>query len=270
MTARSLLFVPGNRPDRFAKAAAGGADLVLCDLEDAVAPEDKAGARREVVAWAEWNSAAVRINAADTPWYEEDLAALSGVAGLRAVVLPKSDDVDALRSTVEQLEDGIELYALVESAKGVRDADRLAEVPGVTRLVFGNVDFGLDAGVTVTDAGERELLYARSRLVIASRAAGLAAPVDGVTTTLDDADRTRAAARRARDLGFGGKLCLHPKQVEPVNTAFSPDENELRWARRVLEAAGSTAGAAVRVDGQMIDKPRLELARRLLRQNGDD
>ncbi|MFD9889920.1 HpcH/HpaI aldolase/citrate lyase family protein [Amycolatopsis sp. NPDC059027] len=268
MTARSLLFVPGNRPERFPKAAASGADLVLCDLEDAVAPEDKAGARAEVAAWAGQNRAAVRINAAGTPWYEDDLAALGEVPGLRAVVLPKAEDVDALRATVSRLDGGVELYALVESARGIRDADRLAEVPGVTRLVFGNVDFGLDAGITVSDAGERELLYARSRLVIASRAAGLVAPIDGVTTTLDDPDLTRAAARRGRDLGFGGKLCLHPKQVEPVNAAFSPDETELRWARRVVEAAGASGGAAVRVDGQMIDKPRLELARRLLGENG--
>ncbi|WP_218952136.1 HpcH/HpaI aldolase/citrate lyase family protein [Amycolatopsis anabasis] len=262
--ARSLLFVPGNRADRFGKAAASGADLVLCDLEDAVAPPDKESARAEVAAWAAGHPAAVRINAADTPWYDDDLAVLAEAPGLAAVVLPKADSIPALRATIARLPDGVALFALLESARGVRDADQIAELPGVTRLVFGNVDFGLDTGVTVTDAAERELLYARSRLVVASRAAGLAAPVDGVTTDLYDVALTRDAARAARNLGFGGKLCLHPKQVDAVNAAFSPDEEELRWARRVLEAAEESGGAAVRVDGEMIDKPRVELARRLL------
>ncbi|MEC3980714.1 HpcH/HpaI aldolase/citrate lyase family protein [Amycolatopsis sp. H20-H5] len=260
MTARSLLFVPGNRPDRFAKAATAGADLVLCDLEDAVAPADKDAARAAVAAFVREQGAAVRVNAVGTPWHERDLAALAGAAGLRAIVLPKSEveTATAIAAVV-----GVELYALVESARGVRDADRLAEVPGVTRLLFGNLDFGLDAGVSPSDATERELLYARSRLVIASRAAGLVAPVDGVCTDLDDAGLVRDSAGRARALGFGGKLCLHPRQVAAVNEAFAPTEKELDWARRVLEAAGES-GAAVRVAGEMIDAPRLALARRLL------
>jgi citrate lyase beta subunit len=205
----------------------------------------------------------VRVNGAGTEWHTEDLAAVRGKSGVRAVMLPKADDVDVVAGVVAALR-GMPVFALVESARGIREADAIAEVPGVTRLVFGNVDFGLDAGTTVSDVDERELLYARSRLVVASRAAGLAAPIDGVTTNLDDPAEAAVAARRARHLGFGGKLCLHPRQIGPVTAAFSPDEAELAWARRVLAAAGDSAGAAVRVDGQMIDRPRLELARRLL------
>jgi citrate lyase beta subunit len=267
--ARSLLFVPGNRPDRFAKAAASGADVVLCDLEDAVSPDGKSDARAAVADWVAEHPAVVRINAADTPWYDDDLAALAEARSLLGVVLPKAD-VSAVRATVPRLPTGVGLLALVETARGVRDADALAEIPGVRRLLFGHLDFGLDAGITPTGDDEPELAYARSRLVIASRAAGLAAPVDGVCTDLDDPDRITDSARRARNAGFGGKFCLHPKQVTAVNAAFSPTERELGWARRVMDVAAGSGGAAVRMDGEMIDKPRLELARRLLAAAGEE
>jgi citrate lyase beta subunit len=266
-----LLFVPGDRPERFDKAAASGADVVLCDLEDAVAPEHKAEARAQVAGWASRHPAAVRINAVGTSWHEEDLAAVSAAAGVVAVVLPKADTVEAITATAGRLPAGLPLYALIETARGVRDVDRLAEklaeTPGAHRLLFGNLDFGLDAGITPMGHDERELLYARSKLVIASRAAGLPAPIDGVCTDIKDAAETSAliqSATAARALGFGGKLCVHPNQVAAVNGAFSPAEEELRWARRVLEAIGDSSGAAVRIDGEMIDKPRVELARRLL------
>jgi citrate lyase subunit beta/citryl-CoA lyase len=264
--ARSLLFVPGDRPDRFAKAAASGADAIICDLEDAVAPEGKAEARAQVAAWVAEHPAIVRVNAADSPWYDEDLIALAGARGLLAVILPKAE---AVESTVDLLSPGVGLFALIESARGVRDADTIAETPGVRRLLFGNLDFGLDADIAATGPEESELLYARSRLVVASRAAGLAAPVDGVCADLDDPSAIAESARRARHLGFGGKFCLHPKQVDAVNTAFSPTEAELAWARRVIDVAADSAGKAVRVDREMIDKPRLELARRLLDRSGN-
>ncbi|MFI5611034.1 HpcH/HpaI aldolase/citrate lyase family protein [Amycolatopsis sp. NPDC051903] len=257
---RTLLFVPGNRPDRFAKAAASGADAVLCDLEDAVAPDAKSAARDAVVGWVRSEPAVVRVNAADTPWHAADLAALRGLPGVLAVVLPKASP-DAVAATASALGE-VPVWALIETARGIRDADAIASV--AARLVFGNVDFGLDAAVTATGPDERELLYARSRLVIASRAADLPAPLDGVTTDLDDPAAAATAARLSRNLGFGGKLCLHPKQVAAVREAFAPSAEELAWARSVVEAAGSSEGAAVRVDGQMIDRPRLELARRLL------
>lgn len=267
--ARSLLFVPGDRPDRFAKAAASGADVVLCDLEDAVSPDAKSEARTAVADWVAEHPALVRINAADSPWYDDDLAALAQARSLLGVVVPKAD-VASARSTLARLPADLGVFALVETARGVRDADALAEVPGVRRLLFGNLDFGLDAGITPTGDHEPELAYARSRLVVASRAAGLAAPVDGVCTDLDDPGRIADSARRARNAGFGGKFCLHPKQVAAVNAAFSPTERELDWARRVMDVAAGSGGAAVRMDGEMIDKPRLELARRLLATAGEE
>lgn len=257
--ARTLLFVPGDRPERFPKAAASGADLVVCDLEDAVAPTDKDGARVAVAGWlAAHGRAAVRVNAVDTEWYAADRDALSGLPGLAAVVVPKAEDPEALAALGSQL-GGIPLIALVETALGLHRAAELASAHGVVRLAFGAIDFALDAGTAEDDEA---LLYARSHLVVASRVGGLAQPVDGVTVVLDDADAAARDAARARRLGFGGKLCIHPRQVAPVNAAFSPTAAEIEHARRVVAAAG--AGAATRVDGQMVDVPVLERAQRLL------
>lgn len=263
-TARSYLFVPGNRADRFEKAIAAGADEVLIDLEDAVAAADKTTARAAVVEWLRENPAMVRVNSADTEWHADDLDALRESPGLRGVVLPKARDVDEVRDCLVRLGQSVPLLALIETAKGVRDAAAIAELPGVVRLVFGNLDFALDAGITVSSKDETELHYARSALVVASRAARLPGPVDGVYPELDNDEGLLAATARGRDLGLPAKLCLHPRQLPVVHRALRPGEDELAWARRVLDAAADLNGAAVRVDGQMIDAPRLTLARQLL------
>ncbi|MEE1754445.1 HpcH/HpaI aldolase/citrate lyase family protein [Streptomyces sp. SP18CS02] len=260
----TLLFVPGDRPERFLKAAACDAGGVLVDLEDAVAPEGKARARDAAVAWLAAHDGYLRINAVDTPWYDEDMAALAAARRLRGVVLPKSATADQVAGTVRGLPAGVPLLALVESALGVREAAAIAGLSGVARLLFGSIDFALDAGITPSEPDEPELLWARSALVVASKAAGLPAPLDGVYTRLEDEAGLMASSRRSRQLGFGGRLCVHPRQVEPVHRAWRPTEAERDWARRVVAAAGESGGAAVRVDGQMIDRPRLELARSLL------
>ncbi|WP_203884705.1 HpcH/HpaI aldolase/citrate lyase family protein [Planotetraspora kaengkrachanensis] len=255
MRVRSWLFTPGDRPDRFAKAAASGADVGILDLEDAVAPQNKEAARAAVADALGWHGAYVRVNGVDTVWHDDDMAAITGRPGLLGVFLPKAEspeDLDGL---------GVPAVALVETALGLENAALIAAHPDTVRLAFGNVDFSLDIGATDDD-----LLYARSRLVVVSRAHELAPPLDGVTTDLSDPALTASDARRARRLGFAGKLCVHPRQVEPVNQAFSITDAELDWARRVVEAAAG--GGAVRVDGQMIDAPRLELAHRLLAEEG--
>lgn len=258
--ARSLLFVPGDRPDRFEKAASSDTDLVVCDLEDAVSPRSKGTAREEVARWLrEAGTGAVRVNAVGTSWYAEDCAALEGLPGLVSVMVPKAEDPASLSELAARL--GIPLIALVETALGLHHAHDLAAVPGVARLAFGSVDFSLDVGCAEDDVA---LLHARSSLVVASRAAGAAQPVDGVTLALDDAEAAGVDAARARRLGFAGKLCVHPRQVAAVNAAFSPSPEEVERARRVVAAAGE--GAASRVDGQMVDVPVLERSRRTLRQ----
>lgn len=260
--ARSVLFVPGERPDRFDKAVASGADVVVCDLEDAVAPKDKHTARRHVAGWlADRGVGAVRINAAETPWYDDDCSALKGLPGLTAVVVPKAEDPRELAALGARLGGDIPLVALVETALGVHRAFEVATAPCVARLAFGSVDFALDTGAA---EDYLPLLHARSVLVIASRAGGLPRPLDGIEVALDDPEAARTSALTARALGFGGKLCIHPRQVAPVNESFTPSVVEVEQARRLL--ASVRDGTANRVDGQMVDLPVLERARGLLRQ----
>jgi citrate lyase subunit beta/citryl-CoA lyase len=255
----TLLFVPGDRPDRFDKAAAAGPDLVVLDLEDAVAPDAKDAARDHVVAWlGAGGRAAVRINAAGTPGHDEDLRALSGTA--LPVMLPKAEDPAGLAGVAARLHPGATLLALVETAAGVLAAPSLAAVDRVARLVLGTYDLAAQLGVSPDDRDA--MAGARQALVLASAAAGLAGPVDGVTGDVGDDDRLRDDLAYAVRLGFGGKLCIHPRQVPVAREAFLPSAEELAWARRVVEAA---AGAgAVLLDGAMVDKPVVDRARRLL------
>jgi citrate lyase subunit beta/citryl-CoA lyase len=264
---RAYLFVPADRPERYAKARASGADAVIVDLEDAVAPQAKSGARDALAnALDERAPVVVRINAAGTPWFDDDLA-LCRHPGVAAVMLPKADGIDAACSAFEACFKDV--LAIIESARGVEEARHIARVPGVVRLAFGSVDLALDLGIDCDPEGtEDELLHFRSQVVLASRLGGLDAPADGVSTAIDDALRLRADAERARRLGFGAKLCIHPKQVAAVQAAFTPDAARVAWAQRVCAAFAAAGGAAVAVDGQMIDKPLYERALSILRSAG--
>lgn len=261
--ASSVLFVPGTRPDQFDKAVASGADAVVLDLEDAVSPADKSSARIAVARYVERNRVLVRVNAPSTSWYEEDLAALVGADGVAGIVLPKAESADQIAELGERT--GQRVFALIESARGVRDVGLIAAAPHAARLIFGALDFALDAGITVRSSDEHELLFARSAIVVASRAASLPGPIDAVQPEIEDDAATIASTRAGADLGFTGKLCIHPRQVPLVHQGFAPSEGDLAWARRVLEVASESDGAAVRVDGAMIDKPRLDIARRIVR-----
>ncbi|HQR54505.1 MAG TPA: CoA ester lyase [Burkholderiaceae bacterium] len=257
--ARSYLFVPGTRPERFAKAIASGAHAVIVDLEDAVAPADKERAR-EIVASAldAAHPLYVRINGIGTPWFDADLA-LCAHPGIAGVVLPKAEDADAVAAVHAATHGRAIVLPLIESAAGLWNARAIAEAPGVLRLAFGSIDFQVDLGISDDD-----LLAYRAAIVLASRVAGRIAPVDGVTTSIDDAALVRRDAERARALGFGGKLCIHPAQVAIVNAAFRPTEAEVAWAERVVAADAAAQGAAVAVDGRMVDRPVLLQARAIL------
>ncbi|MFB7560806.1 HpcH/HpaI aldolase/citrate lyase family protein [Streptomyces brevispora] len=255
--ARTLLFVPADRPDRFTKAAESGAGAVILDLEDAVAPERKEEARRHAAAWLSSNGhALLRVNGPGTPWYEADvaMAARSGTP----VVVPKAEDPAALSELGDRLGPSVVIVALVETALGVERAFDVCSSPGVVRAALGNVDLAGELGVSPDD--HAALAYARSRLVCAAAAAGLAPPVDGVTTAVRDETALTADLAHARRLGFAGKLCIHPAQVAQSEKAFAPTEEELRWAREVTAAR---EGVSV-VNGKMVDKPVLERARRML------
>lgn len=263
--ARSYLFVPGNRPERFAKACASAADVVIVDLEDAVPPDDKASARAAVAEWlSPTRPVILRINGAETPWFRDDcaLARLPGVAG---VMLPKAERIDEI-GTLSSLGAGTPVLPLIETAAGFNNVQTIARLQGVQRLVFGSIDFQLDLGISGEDS---ELLMFRSGIVLASRLAGLQGPVDGVSTAIEDPEGLRADADRARKLGFGAKLCIHPRQLDAVHAAFSPTEEQLAWASRVLQAAAAGKGAAVQVDGKMVDRPVMLRAQQIVNEAAD-
>jgi citrate lyase subunit beta/citryl-CoA lyase len=266
MEPRTYLFVPGNRPDRFDKALASGADAVVLDLEDAVAADAKGPAREAVLAWAAQASpddrarAVVRTNDLGSPHAARDLTAVAE-AGLTAVMLPKTesaDDVDAARSAAPD----VAVLALVESARGVAAAEEIAGTPGVVRLVFGTLDYALDLDLEL-DAEFDGLSYAAGRLAVASRCAGIATPVGGVTPQLGDEARLLADLAWCRRHGFGAKLCIHPAQVTAIHTALAPSPEAIDRARRVLEADAASPGAA-QLDGRMIDRPVVLAAARTL------
>lgn len=261
-TPRSALFLPATRIDRLDKALASGADAVILDLEDAVAPSDKATARAALadaaprLAQARAGTLWLRINALPSSEAAADLRLWATLPAM-GIVCPKAESVEALRSLPAQAR----VIALIESARGLALAPHLGDVPHVAGLAFGSIDYALDLGGI--DPEDREALrHARSTLVWAARMAGLPAPLDGVTTRLDGDEALAADLREARRLGFGGKLCIHPRQVGAVHAAFAPTDAEMAWAHRVVAAGGD--GAAVQLDGAMIDRPVLERAQRLL------
>jgi citrate lyase subunit beta/citryl-CoA lyase len=270
MAARTYLFVPGNRPERFAKALASGADSVVLDLEDAVAPEAKASARDAIADWAASASAAerarvvVRINDAGSGEFAEDLRSLRA-ARLALVMLAKAESpmqVAAVRSTLPDAQ----VLALIESANGVASIDEIAKAAGVVRLVFGTLDLALDLELDIAEQADG-LSHVASRLAIASRVASLACPVAGVTPQLDDDARLLADLAWSRRHGLHAKLCIHPKQVDPIHVALAPSAQALDWARRVLAADAASPGVA-RVDGRMVDRPVVLEAERTLQRAG--
>lgn len=258
---RSYLFVPGNRPDRFAKACAAGADAVVLDLEDSVAPADKLKARAAVAAWlTAAQPVLVRVNTSDSEWFRDDLS-LGRKPGVAGVLLPKAERVEEILLVAEHFGAELPILPQIETAQGFRNAFALAGAKPVKRLLFGSIDFQLDLGMA---AEEEELLYFRSQIVLDSRLAGIQPPVDGVTTDINSMERVRADTLRARRLGFGGKMCIHPKQVPVVNECFTPSAEEEAWARRVVEASLESRGAATSVDGKMVDRPVLARAEGIL------
>ena len=264
--ARSFLFVPGHRPERFDKALATEADAVIVDLEDAVPADEKAAARTALAAaWQRWSApdrarVVVRINAAGTPWHTDDLAWLPQLDGLPAFMLSKAEQVADLAAVP-----AAGLIPLIESAEGLAQIDLLARSPRVLRLALGHLDLQADLGMAC-GPDEAELAPVRLALVVASRRAQLAAPIDGVSTDTQNMALVQADAARSRRFGLTAKLCIHPLQVAAVHLAFAPSAEKLDWARRVLAAEAAAGGGAFKVDGRMVDPPVLLLARQCLAQ----
>jgi citrate lyase subunit beta/citryl-CoA lyase len=256
--ARSLLFVPGNRPERFEKAIRSGADAVILDLEDSVPAGEKAQARQAIeIAWAQLQMVGVplvvRINAVESDHGKTDLIWLSSLASPYAVMVPKAESVEGLELVHHTL-NGVATLPLIESAVGYQALPALGAAAGVIRLVVGHIDFMADTGIEC-DESESQLAPLRFAVSMATRVNRLAPAVDGVSVRIGDDQRLREDVIRATRLGFAGKLCIHPSQIDPVHAAFLPSEQELLWARKVLAANAASCGAAVQVDGRMVDVP---------------
>ena len=252
---RAPLFVPGDKPSLFAKAAVSDADAIIIDLEDAVAPAAKETARTAILSHGVTAvPVIVRINAAGTVWHGEDLAVLAS-ANIAAVMLPKAESC----AVIETCGHTHPVIALIESAAGLAGLSNLAGASGLAGFAFGSLDYALDLDC---QPDWEPLLGARSELVLRSRLAGLPGPIDGVTPDLSDPEAAGRDAARARALGFKGKLAIHPKQVTPLLAAMRPTADEIAWAERIVAVAGHAAVASV--DGAMVDAPVIARARRIL------
>ncbi|OZI69176.1 HpcH/HpaI aldolase/citrate lyase family protein [Bordetella genomosp. 1] len=267
---RTALFVPANRPERIPKALAAHADAVIVDLEDAVEHLGKDAARESLCDFLGTHADArvwVRINDAATPWHEADLRACRGRANITGILLPKAESLAQVRHVAQS---GIPVIPIVETAQGLIDVAEVARTPGVARLAFGSLDYALDLGLSPdTDGADVVLDHARVQVLLHSRGAGLAQPLDGVFPGIQDTSGLRAAAMRARDMGFGGMLCIHPGQVPVIHEAFLPPLAEIDWARDVIRAAKENGLAAFKLDGKMVDAPVIARARRLLELAGE-
>ena len=262
----TYLFVPGNRPERFAKAQASGADRIIIDLEDAVAPADKALARDAIAVWmggagAVRDRVLIRINDDSTPWYADDLALIEAMQ-VACLMLPKCETATQVADVLQRMPAGASVLPLIETAGGVMALREIASAPGVVRLGFGSLDYMVDLDIP---AGSPALEYAAAQIAIASRAAGIASPVAGVTPDLDAA-RVTADMMQARALGFGAKMCIHPSQVAAVQAALTPTAAELSWAQRVLQVWSTSNGGAIQLDGKMVDRPVILKAERIVAQ----
>jgi citrate lyase subunit beta/citryl-CoA lyase len=256
---RSYLFAPGHNEKLLDRVFDAGADAVMLDLEDAVPPHAKRRARAMVVDALADRPAWVRINAVGTDLAAADLDAVRDLAaGIRIPKVESADDVRWVRDRAP----GMPLICAIESARGILAALEVASVPGVRHLSLGGVDLRRDLGAT---DGNLQTLYARSHLVIVSRAAGIDPPIDSVYARLDDDAGLRAQTEFARSLGFFGKSAIHPRQLAVLHDVFTPSPEELDWARTVVDTFERARGEAVRLpDGEFVDLPVAQRARRLL------
>jgi citrate lyase subunit beta/citryl-CoA lyase/(S)-citramalyl-CoA lyase len=259
---RSLLFVPGSRPDRFAKAVGAGADTVCIDLEDAVPPSGKNEARGAVHKFLASDSerpvpVGLRVNGADTDYFEDDLVALEGAKGIDFVMLPKPmalGDIDRLRNAFG----GDRIILVMESARSLGLAEAMADHPAVIGGIYGAIDL---AGEIGCDLSWEAHLYGRSRCAAAFGAAQKVL-FDVPYLDVKDPEGLKEATRRAKTLGIHARAAIHPAQIAPIHEALAPSADELAKARRIIEAFDAAGEGVALLDGKMIELPVIKAARR--------
>lgn len=262
-SARSYLFVPANRVERFEKALSTDADAVIIDLEDAVPVELKQSSRVALATWLQTHPehhVMIRVNSSQTEWFLADIE-LAKFPNVSAIVLPKAETSADIEAVLKIRDVGI--FPIIETPLGIANVRQIAKAQNVIALMFGSIDFQLEMNM---NGGYLELLSFRNEIVLASKLAKIQAPVDGVTVDFKDEDFIQLETQQAKNLGFAGKLCIHPNQVNIVNRTFTPTEAEVEWARRVLKTVGEAQGQAVSLDGKMIDLPVILRAEKILKQ----
>ncbi|KUN03849.1 citrate lyase subunit beta [Streptomyces yokosukanensis] len=256
------LYAPGDRPSVVAKALAAGADVVVIDLEDAVAPDRKEYARAataDLLADHQPLPVQVRVNALGTPWAAADLAALTALPGLAGLRLPKVTTPDEIRQVAAAT--SVPLFALLETALGIEHAFAVATAhPALRGIALGEADLRADLGVRA-DAG---LDWPRSRVIVAARAAGLAPPPQSVHPDIRDPEGLAASCAHGRALGFLGRAAIHPRQLPVIERAYLPTPAEIEHAETILKAAAAQEGAQALPDGRFVDAAVVALARRTL------
>lgn len=273
--AQTFLFAPGHRPEFFSKAMHSASKAVILDLEDAVAPKQKPLARNHVREF--WNACSeldrhkvlIRINPLSSEFSPADILFLQTLSGALHIVVPKAESAESLQQLYEKVPHVQLLIPIIESALGIAYAQEIAKHPLCLRLAFGNIDTQADLGLSC-DAQETELTPVRFAITLASKLAHIAPPIDGVTTAIHDTELLQQDTHRAKRLGFGAKLCIHPRQIDQVLTCFRPSASEIAHAQRVVAADHAAQGAAVQLDGKMIDRPVVLLAIRTLLLANDD
>lgn len=261
---KTMLFVPATRPERIAKALASGAGAVIVDLEDAVPPDLKESARQSLEDFLRNHNGPgiyVRINARGTDGFGGDVALCARHEKVTGIMLPKAESPEDIMALSHA---GKPVIPLIESARGLSALSAIAATPAVERLSYGGLDLSDDLGIEGnTEGAERILDQCRYQILVSSRAAGLLPPFDTVFPVFEDEQAVTARARRARNMGFAGMLCIHPRQIAAVQAGFAPDADQVEWANKVMEAAQSGSGA-FKVDGQMVDAPVIAMAKTIL------
>lgn len=274
MTRRSVLFTPGDQPEMLRSAPESGADVIVFDLEDAIAPGQKDHARTTVVdvlgadEFHPTPECCVRVNPIDSG-ARADVEALGAVAeAVDSIMLPKtaaSSEIRTLAGSCREHDLDPTILALIESASGVLEAPEIAAGRATDALVFGAEDLAADLGASRTRGGE-EIRYAQQRVVVAASANDIDA-IDTVYTDFEDTDGLATAASQAVQYGYDGKMAIHPAQVPPINDAFTPNQDQIEWATRVLEARDEARRAeqgVFEVDGEMIDAPLIAQAEQIV------